>query len=314
MKNRRLIISLALFFSMTLLVVYSVTLPETISNKGIWDNLGKFHLDNNGSPRDPDLEYYSKSGTFGTGHDLTLAISLPLAKVSIYLLPLFFFSVFVFGVYYFIKPFVKYPEWAFILAPLTILTTVLAQIFAVGLFWFVLGFYFRDKKHPQRRYKILMSIFMFLVVLAHFWSGICLVGIFMAFLVIERKWKLIHITTPAILLLALIALIMRFTPAGMFTAEFMQYAPGEIPTFFTLYTRDMGYLISALAGIIFLFKHKEFSLLKIVIPLLLTPILLMLFLPYDWVWRLFYFMPLLPLTSLFMSYAWEHKEKRKNRG
>ena len=312
MKNRRLIISLVLFFFVVIAETYAVTYPEDVYTKVTWDNRpgGKWIKNENGELKDPDLNYYVIGGTFGTGHDLTIAISQPLAKISIYLLPIFFFSVFVFGVYYFVKPFVKYPEWAFLMAPLTLLTTILAQIFSVGLFWFVLGFYFRDKKHPQRRYKYLMSLFLFLACLAHFWSGICIVLAFAAFLIIERKPKLCCVLTPAFLLLMLVALMMRFTPVNMFSPDFVSYAPGEIPNFFYLFTRGMGFLFSASVGVLWLLKSKEYGLLKIILPLLLVPIGMMLVLPYDWVWRLFYFMPLLALTAIVMSYVFEGKKLR----
>lgn len=316
MKHKRLIISLVLFFFIIIVETYAVTYPGDVYKRVRWDNTpgGTYQVDDNGELKDPDLNYYVVGGTFGTGHDLTIAISQPLAKVSIYLLPIFFFSVFVFGVYYFIKPFVKYPEWVFIMAPATLLTTILAQIFSVGLFWFVLGFYFRDKKHPQRRYKIAIMVFLFLTSLAHFWSGICIVLAFAAFLVIDKKPKLIYVLTPALVLIISVALMMGFTPIRMFDpTTFVRYAPETIPTFFYLFTRGMGFLISASVGILWLLIKKEYSLLKIIVPLLVVPIGMMLVLPYDWVWRLFYFMPLLALTSIFLSYAQENKDKEKRK-
>lgn len=294
--NRRLIISFVIFLVVVVATSLMVTFPEDVNAV------------ENGVMKDPDLNYYVEGGTFGTGHDLTIAISQPLAKVSIYLLPVVFFTVFAAGVYYMIKPFVKYPEWAFLVAPLTPLTTVLAQIFSIGLFWFVLGFYFRYKKNPKRIYMYSICLFLFLACLAHFWGGICMLAAFGFFMVIDKRPKLIGLVLPALALLVVVALHMQFTPAGMFTPDFMQYAPGEIPTFFSLFTRQMSFLLSAGVGVFWLALYREWGFLKIIVPLLLFPILLMLFLPYDWVWRLFYFMPLLPLTSVVMSYVFEGRK------
>ena len=302
MKNRRMVCAL-IFFLVVAVETYAVTLPDHV-----------YKVNENGQLIDPDLNYYVAGGKFGTGHDLTIAISQPLAQVSIYLLPITFFSIFVVGTYYFIGPFTKYPEWAFLMAPLTLLTTILAQIFSTGLFWFVLGFYFRYKQTLKRNYLYLIGIFLFLACLAHFWSGICIVGLFGLFMLIEKKWRLIILAAPALCVLALVGLAMRFTPGGMFTANFLQYAPGEIPTFFYLFTRGMGFLFSASVGMVWLALYKEYSLLKIIVSLLLIPIGLMLVLPFDWVWRLFYFMPLLALTSIVMSYVFEGRKLKIKRG
>ena len=297
--NKRLIYSLIIFFTVVVSTSYMVTIPENV-----------WAVNENGVMKDPDLNYYVVGGKFGTGHDLTIAISQPLAKVNIYLMPVFFFFVFTVGVYYLIGPVVKRPEWAFIIAPLTPLTTVLAQIFSVGLFWFALGAYLRFKNTTvyQKRYMALITLFLFLACLAHFWGGICMIAAFGFFVLIDKRPKLLILAAPALVVLVVVALHMQFTPAGMFTKEFMQYAPGEIPTFFSLFTRQMSFLLSAGLGVVWLALYRQWSFLKLVIPLLIFPILLMLLLPYDWVWRLFYFMPLLPLTSVVMSYIFEGRK------
>lgn len=297
--NKRFIYSLLIFFVVVISTSCMVTIPENI-----------YAVNENGVMKDPDLNYYVVGGKFGTGHDLTIAISQPLARINIYLMPVFFFFVFTAGVYYLIGPVTRRPEWAFIIAPLTPLTTVLAQIFSVGLFWFALGAYLRFKICHENKYLWYISTFLFLACLAHFWGGICMIAAFAFFVLIDKRPRLLILSAPALLVLVAVALHMQFTPAGMFTSEFMQYAPGEIPTFFSLFTRRMSFLVSAGLGVVWLALYKQWSFLKLVIPLLLFPILLMLLLPYDWVWRLFYFMPLLPLTSVGMSYVFEGRKLR----
>lgn len=170
MRNKLLLLSVAVFF--LVFGIMSIGFDPTIGD----------HL------------YYTTTGGLGEGHDLALLVSRPLALIGDTPLPIFFNFFFVLSVYFLIKPFVKHPEWAFILSPITPLATVYAQIFAIGFFNFMLGFYFRNKekiaKNAKKYYDVILPpLFLILVFLAHYWTGLFVSGVFVLYLLaFNRKF------------------------------------------------------------------------------------------------------------------------------
>lgn len=262
-----------------------------------------------------DHSYYTTTGQLGQGHDLALIVAR-----SLYLLfgdlaiPVFFNFFFAFSVYFFIKPFVKTPEWAILLAPITPLTTVYAQIFAVSIFNFGLGFYFRNRRE-------IAPLFLVLVFLAHWWTGLFVAAIFALYvLTFDRKFWATSLV-PTVIIAGFFFILMPQETG------FLTQAPGTgtytsmvffIPLFnvylglfgfFLLLTRGLSLFFLSFPGLYLLYKkHRDFFKVN----LLLFFIPLIAFAPFVsdyWNWRLFYFMPFLALTSVLMSYLFEGKSK-----
>lgn len=256
-----------------------------------------------------DHPYYTHLGQLGQGHDLTLMVLRPMylvlpSFVRDNALPIFINFMFVFSIYFMLKPFVKYPEWAFLLAPLMPLSTVYAQIFAISFFNFMLGFYFRGKREVA-------PLFLVLVFLAHYWTGLFVAVIFtMYVLAFDRKfWGTSLVPTVIIA-----GFFFLFMPQGI---GFLTQAPTVIPPYY-LTTADFFFLISR--GFTFFFlsffglwilwlKNRDFC--KINLMLLLIPLLIFV-LPTsnEWDWRLLYFQPFLVLVSVLMSYLFEGKTEQ----
>lgn len=255
-----------------------------------------------------DHSYYVTTGKFGDGHDLTLLISKPLARLGDPALPIFFNFFFALSIYFMLKPFIKYPEWAFLLAPLTPLTGVYAQIFAISLFNFMLGFYFRSKK------KVAAG-FLVLVFLAHFWTGIFMFFVFTLYvLIFDRnreilKWFLL----PAIFVVGFFLLFMF---QGMGFLAWPQTGPfGDLTAtqFFALLSRGFGFFILSLFGLYKLYNFKNRGFFKINLMLFVIPLFVVFCLPTAsyWNWRMFYFIPFLALTSVIFSSVFAGKDKQK---
>lgn len=258
-----------------------------------------------------DHPYYVAGGrgTFGDGHDLTLLITKPLSLAGNFALPLFFNMFLASSIYFLLKAFprIKYPEWAFILAPITPLASVYAQLFAIGLFNFALGFFFRN------RYK-LSPVFLMLTFFAHYWSGLFLAGIFILYILLfdqnreNRTWCML----PAMIIisffsysfmargLSFLSQITGVVPAGGVTAM-------TIADFLNLITRGFVFVALACIGIVILYVQKYKKFLILCIMLLAIPLITMfMFLnSIYWNWRMAYFMPLTALTTVLMS--WLHQ-------
>ncbi len=266
-----------------------------------------------------DHSYYTTTGTFGDGHDLTLLVLRPMylvlpSPLRDAALPIFINFMFVLSVYFMLKPFVKYPEWAFILAPITPLATVYAQIFAISLFNFMLGFYFRIKKKIAKNTKkyysvILPPLFLFLVFLAHYWTGLFVAGIFALYvLAFDRKALKVSLL-PTIVIAGSFFL---FMPQGM---GFLTQAPTVVPPgylttarFFVLLSRGLSFFVLSFFGLWRLYV-KSRGFFKVNLMLFLIPLFIVFALPTSeyWDWRVLYFMPFLALVSVLMSYLFEGK-------
>ncbi len=251
-----------------------------------------------------DHEYYAVTGLFGDGHDLTLLVLRPMYLIlpppfGDAALPIFINFMFVLSVYFVIKPFVKYPEWAFILAPITPLGVVYAQIFAISLFNFMLGFYFRNRKE-------IAPLFLILVFLAHYWTGLFVAGIFTAYvLAFDRKFWATSLV-PTIIIAGFFFFLMP-QGIGFLTQAPTVVSPGYITTvdFFVLLSRGGIFLVLSFFGLWRLWlKNRGFF--KINLMLLLIPLSIFV-LPTSaiWDWRLLYFQPFLVLVSVLMSYLFE---------
>lgn len=269
-----------------------------------------------------DHSYYTTTGTFGDGHDLTILVLRPMywilpSPLRDAALPIFVNFLFVLSVYFMLKPFVKYPEWAFILAPITPLAIVYAQIFAISLFNFMLGFYFRSKKKIAKNIKkyygvILPPLFLFLVFLAHYWTGLFVAGIFALYvLAFDRK----SFKTSLLPTIIIAGFFFLFMPHGI---GFLT-APSTTPTgygylttagFFFLMSRGLSFFIFSFFGLGILYiRFKNFF--KINLMLFIVPLFIVFALPTSdyWAWRVIYFIPFLVLVSVLMSYLFEGKTK-----
>jgi len=266
-----------------------------------------------------DHSYYATTGMLGDGHDLTLLVLRPIylilpSPLKDAALPIVINCMFVLSVYFMLKPFTKYPEWAFLLAPIIPLATLYAQIFAISLFNFMLGFYFRSKKGIAKNIKkyydvILPPLFLFLVFLAHYWTGLFVAGIFTLYVLAFDRGALKVSLLPTILIAGSFFL---FMPQGV---GFLTQTPTVIPSgylttagFFYLLSRGGSFFVLSFFGLWRLYV-KSRGFFKVNLMLFLIPLFIVFVLPTSnyWDWRLFYFMPFLALVSVLMSYLFEGK-------
>jgi len=263
-----------------------------------------------------DHPYYTISGRgfLGDGHDLTLLISKPLSMLGDFTLPLFFNFMFAFSIYFLLKSFpkIKYPEWAFLLAPIIPLASVYAQIFAASLFNFALGFFFRN------RYK-LFPVFLTLTFLAHYWSGLFLAGIFVLYLLVFHrgndtfKWCLI----PTMLIVLFFTHVV--SPSDLsFLSSNAGHVGGinemTVMDFLKLFSRGFVFFGLALFGLIVIYIKKMKYFIRLNIMLCVVPLLIVAVFsnsPY-WNWRICYFIPLIALSSIFMSWLYEKSDRNKS--
>ncbi len=249
-----------------------------------------------------DHPYYISYGQFGQGHDLTLLLLRPMAALGDAALPIFINFMFVLSVYFMLKPFIKYPEWAFLLAPITPLAAVYAQIFAISLFNFGLGFYFRGKRE-------IAPLFLVLVFLAHYWTGLFVAGIFTLYvLAFGRKFWGTSLV-PTVIVAGFFFLFMP-QPIGFLTQGPTVVPPGYMATadFFILLSRGLGFFFLSFFGLWILWlRNRDFC--KINLMLFLIPLFIVFVLPTSeyWTWRVIYFMPFLVLVSVLVSYLFEGK-------
>ena len=270
-----------------------------------------------------DHPYYVTTGQFGQGHDLTLLILRPMAILGDPTLPIFINFMFALSVYFMLKPFTKYPEWAFLFAPITPLAGVYAQIFAISLFNFALGFYFRGKREIAKNRtnsKLIISskpisytvalppLFLILTFLAHYWTGLFVAGVFALYLFLSDRPDKVNLFSTIII-------------AGFFfllmpqTIDFLTQPPTAVPTgymttfhFFALLSRGGSFFALSFFGLWKLYA-KSHSFFKINLMLFVIPLFIVFVLPTSnyWDWRLIYFMPFLALVSVLMSYLFEGK-------
>ena len=236
------------------------------------------------------------AGGFGQGHDLTLLISKPLSVLGNQALPIFFNFFFVFSIYFLIKPFVKYPEFAFVFGPVVPLASVYAQIFALGFFNFALGSYFRDNKKA-------CLLFFCLIFLAHYWTGLFAFGILMLFFLIHKsKWWALQ---PAICIVTLFFFLIM--PQGIsFLGDVSASANEDILHYFFLLSRGFSFFMFGLVGLYMLyFKNKDFFKLNFLLFFIPLAIALVFRSSTYWAWRVFYFIPMLALFSVLMSSLYE---------
>lgn len=217
-------------------------------------------------------------------------------------LPIFVNFMFVLGVYFMLKPFIKYPEWAFILAPITPLATVYAQIFAISFFNFMLGFYFRNRKK-------IAPLFLVLVFLAHYWTGLFVAGIFTLYVLAFDRKSLGVSLLPTVIITGSFFLFMP-QGVGFLTQTPTVVPPGYLTTagFFVLLSRGLSFFFLSFFGLWRLWiKNRGFFNINLI--LFLIPLFIVFVLPTSgyWDWRLLYFMPFLALVSVFMSYLFEGK-------
>ncbi|GAI41552.1 unnamed protein product, partial [marine sediment metagenome] len=199
-------------------------------------------------------------GQFGQGHDLTLLILKPMAILGDAALPIFINFMFVLSVYFMLKPFIKYPEWAFLLAPLTPLAAIYAQIFAISIFNFMLGFYFRGRKE-------IAPVFLVLIFLAHWWTGVFVAGIFTLYvLAFDRKFWVTSLV-PTIIIAGFFFFFMSqgmgfLTQSPGTETSFMFFLPllGAylgVAGFFLLLTRGLSLFILSFFGLYLLYKRHR---------------------------------------------------------
>lgn len=269
-----------------------------------------------------DHSYYTTIGGLGQGHDLTLIVLRPMYLVLPSFLrdaalPIFVNFMFVLSVYFMLKPFIRYPEWAFILAPITPLATVYAQIFAISLFNLMLGFYFRAKQKLEGLYRLIALLFLVLIFLAHYWTGLFVAGIFVLYLLVfDRKSKSL---LPSILIAGIFFLFIS-QPIGFLTDTQNITPEGYLTTagFFFLISRGLSFFFLSFAGLGILYRQYQMNkkrfyvhlnFFRINLMLFLIPFLIVFCLPTSdyWDWRLFYFMPFLALVSVLMSYLFTKK-------
>ncbi len=251
----------------------------------------------------PGHIYYTATGQLGEGHDLALLVLRPMAIFGDAALPIFINFMFALSVYFMLKPFIKYPEWAFILAPITPLAVVYAQIFAISLFNFGLGFYFRGKRE-------IAPLFLVLVFLAHYWTGLFVTGIFTLYvLAFDRKFWATSLV-PTIIIAGFFFFLMP-QRMGFLTQAPAVVPPGYVNTidFFILLSRGGIFLVLSFFGLWRLWMRDR-GFFKINLMLLLIPLSIFV-LPTSqvWDWRLLYFMPFLALVSVLISYLFEGKKE-----
>jgi len=258
-----------------------------------------------------DHPYYviGGSGAFGDGHDLTLLVTRPLSLLGDFALPLFFNIFLAMSIYFLLKAFprIKYPEWVFILAPITPMSSVYAQLFAIALFNFGMGFFFRN------RFKV-FPLFLALTFFAHYWSGMFLTGAFMLYVLLfdqnreNRRWSIL----PAMIIISVFSY--SFMARDM---SFLSQISGAIRSgggytmtlfdFVSLFTRNFMFIILAVFGaaVLYIYKYKKFLIFYVT--LLIIPMLTMLMFSNSiyWNWRMAYFMPLIPLMTILLS--WLHE-------
>lgn len=253
-----------------------------------------------------DHPYYTTTGLLGDGHDLTLLILRPMylilpSPVRDAALPIFINFMFVLSIYFMLKPFIKYPEWAFLLAPIAPLASVYSQIFAISLFNFMLGFHFRNKKK-------IAPLFLILVFLAHYWTGLFVAGIFALYLFLfDRSDKKSLFST-----ISIAGLFFLFMPHGIgfLIQDLPNIAlPNSLTTihFFFLLSRGSFFFLSFFGLWRLHVKSRDFF--KINLMLFIFPLFIVFVLPTSiyWNWRLLYFMPFLALVSVFLSYLFNGK-------
>lgn len=258
-----------------------------------------------------DHPYYTMGGrgTFGDGHDLTLLVTKPLSLLGNFALPLFFNLFLASSIYFLLKAFprIKYPEWAFILAPITPLASVYAQLFAIALFNIGLGVFFRN------RYK-LFPVFLLLTFFAHFWSGLFLAGAIVLYVLLfdygkeARRWCLL----PTMIIISFFSY--SFMARGL---DFLSQISGALPAggvsgmtildFLGLLSRNGVFIVLACIGLVILYIQKYKKFLVLCAMLILIPMITMFMFSNSiyWNWRMAYFMPLTALTTVFMS--WLHQ-------
>jgi len=273
-----------------------------------------------------DVPYYAASGKLGEGHDLTLIVLRPIylllpSCIENNVVHIFINFMFAWSVYFLVKPFVKRPEWAFILAPIAPLAGVYAQLFAISLFNFMMGFYFRSKekiaKNIKKHYSaILPPLFLILVFLAHYWTGLFVSFIFVVYLMAfdRSRGSMKQLLLPAI---AIGAFFFFFSVHGMGGLAFLIQPSEAVPPgsmtaahFFVLLSRGLSFFFLSFAGLGLLYK-KYRNFFKLNLMLFLIPLsIFVLPTAIYWNWRLFYFMPFLLLMTVLLSYLFEGKTKR----
>jgi len=253
-----------------------------------------------------DTPYYLDNGcgAVGQGHDLTLVFSKPLSKIWTPLVPLFFNFIFAFGAYFMIKHYIKYPELALVIAPLMPLTGVYAEIFAIALFFFAMGFYFR-KQMP-------LALFFFcMVFLAHYWTGIFAFGLFIVFFLVHRP---LNMDKNYLFLGSLCVVVMFFMfvmPQGMgFRMNLLFSIYGGTSNnwylrhFFLLLNGNGLFILTSVSGLYILYRYCDLEFFKLTTIMYLIPLIVAFTIPNSgyWNWRLLYFMPTLPLTTVAFSW------------
>lgn len=220
-------------------------------------------------------------------------------------MPLFFFTFFTCGAFFLVSNFIKYPQWVFILSPINTLTVLLAQIFSVGIFWFVLGFYFRLRNNISARKRKIYRLFIVAgltgIILAHLWAGICLVLFFVIFVMIDRQFKLYPIIGFSGVLVAAVILNFNFNPLHMFDSDFIITSTQHLPSFMSLLIKNINLFSLSFLGLVLMYYKRNYSFVKMASLLFVISIGSMLLLNYDWAWRFFYFMPLLITSSIALS-------------
>lgn len=259
-----------------------------------------------------DHHYYTINGTgvFGDGHDLTLLISKPLSVLGDFTLPLFFNFIFAFSIYFLLKSFpkIKYPEWAFLLAPITPLASIYAQIFAIALFNIGLGFYFRNKHK-------LVPLFLVLVFLAHYWSGLFIAGIFILYLLLfdrnpqTRRWCLLPTMTIILFFTSIFGKNLAFfSNIGDLKSWSAAGVVGmTVFDFLKLFSRNFVFFELAVVGACFLYIKKIKNFLALNMLLFVVPLFTIVVFSNSiyWNWRMAYFMPLTVLTTVLFSWLRE---------
>jgi len=260
-----------------------------------------------------DVPYYAATGELGDGHDLTLIVLRPMYLllpecIENNVVHIFINFMFAWSVYFLVKPFVKRPEWTFILAPIAPLAGVYAQLFAISLFNFMLGFYFRNKKK-------ITPLFLSLVFFAHYWTGLFVAGVFAIYLLaFERNKTVLKQSLLPIIIVGAFFFIFQSIFLG-YGLGFLTQTPTEIPPgsmtaahFFVLLSRGLSFFFLSFAGLGLLYK-KYRNFFKLNLMLFLIPLLIFV-LPTAiyWNWRLFYYMPFLLLMTVLLSYLFEGKK------
>lgn len=151
-------------------------------------------------------EYISFGGgpAMVRGHFLTLVVSSSLAKLSPgyggFFLSLFF-SLFLFWCFYYFMELENCGWMVALLLPLSIViaqgvfaAALYGQIFSFSIFLIALGLFFRGNKNWS-------TLFVFLSILSHVWTGAILFGILVIYILIyEKPMKNLSLFTPLVLL------------------------------------------------------------------------------------------------------------------